>query len=60
MYTTIKITLVVKGDRLLAMEEVNRRLAGPLSSWFVEDAVMHAPFSDGSLLWYRIDDGVAR
>ena len=52
--TTIRITLVVKGDREVAFVEVDRRVRPGLQSWFVED--LKAPFPIGSLLWYGIPE----
>lgn len=56
MRTTVQITLVVKGDAREALEQVNRRLLGPISSWLGEDVDVKPPYADGSLLWYGIPE----
>ena len=47
------VTLIVKGETSLALEEVERRIGGAVVDWFVEDS-QSAPFPPGALLWYRI------
>ena len=55
--TTIRVTLIVKGEPEVVAAEVERRLGRAVIDWFCEDGNDGASFfREGSLLWYRVEN----